>query len=152
MHRDRDFDLKQALPWNEPALTQDLELDTLLHAMAGDDEFLFDVARKALLSGLGNDVDTILYRQEILKDCLKNPEVVRELYNLTVEAIERAKKEWWGMSSHYPGSMLYSSIDLLELLVGHAQEAEGHRRRGRRPIRVGGLHRAVRDAREGAGR
>jgi hypothetical protein len=32
------------LPWNERALTQDLELNTLLHAMAGDDEFLFDVA------------------------------------------------------------------------------------------------------------
>ena len=118
MHRDRDFDLKQALPWNERDLTQDLELNTLLHAMAGDDEFLFDVARKALLSGLRNDVDTILYRQEIVKDCLKNPAVVRELYNLTVVTIARAKKDWWGMSSHYPGSMLYSAIDLLEFLLG----------------------------------
>ena len=118
MQRDHDFDLQQALPWNERALTQDLELDTLLHAMSGNDEFLFEVARKALLSGLRNDVDTILYRQEIVKDCLKNPAVVRELYDLMVETIERSKKQWWGISSHYPASMLYSSIDLLEFSSG----------------------------------
>ena len=66
-------------------------MDTLLHAMAGDDEFLFDVARKALLSGPRNDVDTILYRQDIVKDCLKSPAVVRELYDLTGETIEERR-------------------------------------------------------------
>ena len=118
MYRDRDFDLKHALPWNEPAVTQDLEVNTLLHAMAGDDEFLTDVARKALLSGFGNDADTILYRQKIVKDCLKNPEAVTQLYSLTVVAIGSAKRVWWGMSSHYPGSMLGGAIDLLEHLLG----------------------------------
>ena len=133
MHRNRDFDLQQALPWNERDLTQDLELGTLLHAMAADDEFLFEVARKALLSGLQNDVDTILYRQEVVKDCLKSPSVVTGLYNLTVEAIAVTKKGWWGISGHYPGSMLYSSINLMESLLGTlrklrgiAEEAAGH--------------------------
>ncbi len=88
MHRNRDFDLYQLpasnrygrrqdvdrgtllgkLLWNAPALLQDLELDTLLHAMAGGDEFVFEVAQQALFSGFTNDVDTILYRQAILKD------------------------------------------------------------------------------------
>jgi MutS domain V len=135
MHRDRDFDpsrllqdvtyrytrdvdRQQQLPPHERALIQDLDLDTLLHAMAGDDEFLLEVARKALLSGLRNNVDTILYRQEIVKDCLQNPAVIGELYNLTVEAIETTRKHAWGLSSHYPSSMLYSSTDFLEMLVG----------------------------------
>ena len=117
MHRDRDFDMKQSLPWNERALTQDLELDTLLRAMADNDEFLFDVARKAIFSGFQNDVDTILYRQEIIQDCLKNPAVVRDLYVLIVEAIERARKQWWGLSN-YPDSLLYSSIELIESSLG----------------------------------
>ncbi len=117
MHRDRDFDMKQSLPWNERALTQDLELDTLLRAMADNDEFLFDVARKAIFSGFQNDVDTILYRQEIVQDCLKNPAVVRDLYVLIVEAIERARKQWWGLSN-YPDSLLYSSIELIESSLG----------------------------------
>lgn len=125
MYRDRDFNLQQELPWNERALTQDLELDTLLHAMAGDDEFLFDVARKALLSGLRNDVDTILYRQDAIKDCLRNSAVVRELYDLTVETIVGTRKYGWGITGHYPSSMLYSSIDLLESVLGMLRKLRG---------------------------
>ena len=77
MYRDRDFDPDQLLRgamypyrrdlerWrpttsHEQALIQDLELDTLLSTMASNDEFLLEVARKALLDGLRNDVDTIL--------------------------------------------------------------------------------------------
>lgn len=116
--RDRDVDPRQQLPPHERALIQDLELDTLLRAMAGDDEFLFEVARTAILSGLRNDVDTILYRQQVLKDCLKNPAVVKELYDLAVKTIEGTRSSWWGMSSHYPSSMLYSSIDLLDSVLG----------------------------------
>jgi hypothetical protein len=114
MHRDRDFDSQGAIPWNERALVQDLELNTLLRAMGGDDEFLLEVMRKALLSGPQNSADAILYRQAAMSDCLKNPAVVREIYNLMGEVLGITKKHWWGMSSHYPSSMLYSSIGLLE--------------------------------------
>lgn len=114
MHRERDFDPEGAMPWNERSLAQDLELDTLLGAMAGDDEYLLEVVRKAVLSGLYNNVDVILYRQAAMNDCLKNPAVVRGLYDLMVDALTVTKKHWWGISSHYPSSMLYSSIALLE--------------------------------------
>ena len=73
MYKDRDFDLKRKLPPNEQALIQDLELNTLFNAMALGDTFLLEVARKRVLCGVNNDPDTILYRQNILKDCLKNP-------------------------------------------------------------------------------
>ena len=118
MHRDRDFDMAAKCPHNKGDMTQDLELDALFHAMGGDDEFLLDIARKALLSGLLNDVDTILYRQAILKDCLNNPMVVRELYNLMVEAIEAERKQWFGIFSRYPGAILHGSIQLLQMFVG----------------------------------
>jgi hypothetical protein len=118
MHRYRNVDRQQQLPPHEQALIQDLELDTLLHAMAGDDEFLLEVARKALLSGLRNDLDTILYRQQIVKDCVENPNVLRGLYNLCVEATEVPRRQWWGLSSAYPSSLLYSAIELLEFLLG----------------------------------
>ena len=113
----RDADRQPQLSPHERALFQDLELDTLLQAMASGDEFLFEVGRKALFSGLRNDVDTILYRQETMKDFLKNPVGVRQLYNLTVEAIQGTRKHSWGISSHYPSSMLYNSLDLLEQLL-----------------------------------
>jgi len=117
MHRDRDFDIHQALPWNATALTQDLELETLCKAMSGGDEFLFDIARRVLLCGLQNDRASILYRQDCLKDCLNNPDVVRDMYNLIVATLEAARREWWGLASKYPSSVLYSSNDVLSAFV-----------------------------------
>jgi DNA mismatch repair ATPase MutS len=117
LHRDRDFDIEQQLPSNEPALTQDLELRTLFRAMAADDEFLLDVARKVMFSSLKNDVATILYRQEILKDCLKKPAVIRELYDLAVEAIDVKKKHYFGLFSKFPGSILHGSIGAMRMFV-----------------------------------
>jgi hypothetical protein len=60
--------------------------------MALGDKFLFEVAKKAVLTGLDNDLDTILYRQNVLKDCLKNSSIVRAIYDIAVESIEREKK------------------------------------------------------------
>jgi len=117
MHRDRDFDLDQALPWNAQALTQDLELETLLRAMAGDDPLVLDVAAKNLLCGWRNDLGTILYRQAILKDCLKNPAAVRSLYSLAVEVIEKKRAKWFGVFGRYPGGILYEAIQLMQLFV-----------------------------------
>jgi DNA mismatch repair ATPase MutS len=117
MHKDQDFDLQRKLPWNHQALTQDLELNTLFSAMALHDKFLFEVAKSGILSGLGNDLSTILYRQNILKDCLKNPSIVRNIYDLSVEAIECVKKSWWYFSSKYPSTILHGSIDVLQMLV-----------------------------------
>ena len=137
MHRDKDFELYRrasenryarrqdvdrdtllrALLWNAPALMQDLELNTLLRAMAGADEFVFEVAQQALLLGLRNDVDTILYRQAILRDCLKNPVVVRKLYDLMTAVAEETRRQWWTLSGSYPSSMLYGSVDLMEAFL-----------------------------------
>ncbi len=121
MHRDQDFDLQRELPANEPELTQDLELNTLFNAMARGDKFIFEVAQKAVLAGL-SDLDTILYRQNILKDCLKNPSITRDIYNLAVELIENKKKHWWGLSSGLPSSLLYSSVETLRMFVIQLKE------------------------------
>lgn len=97
MYKDQDFDLKQPLPSNEQVLTQDLELNTLFNAMSLGDDFLFDVARISILSSL-SDLDTIRYRQDILKDCLKNPSIVRQIYQIPIESIQNNKEE---LARHY---------------------------------------------------
>ncbi len=118
LYKDQDFDLQQKLPWNAQALTQDLELNTLFNAMALGDEFLFAVAKKAVLSGLHNDLDTIRYRQNILKDCLKNPSIVREIYAIAVEAIESEKKIFFGFFRKSPTTILRRSIEVLQMFMG----------------------------------
>jgi len=118
MYKDRDFDLRQELPWNEQALTQDLELNTLFNAMALDDKFLFEVAKKAVLSGFQHDPDTIRYRQDILKDCLKNSSIVRDIYDIAVESIENKRRQWYGIFSYSsPTSILHSSIEKLQMFM-----------------------------------
>jgi len=116
LHRDRDFDSKQNLPSNAQALIQDLELNTLFTAMAIKDEFLFNVVKQAVLTGL-NDPDSIRYRQDILRDCLNNPAVVREIYQIPIQSIQNKHKKWLGIFSKYPGSILSSAIELLEMFV-----------------------------------
>lgn len=117
MHKDRDFDLKQKLPPNKDALAQDLELNTLFNAMALGDSFLFDIVTKAVLSG-ALDLDTIRYRQDILRDCLKNASLVREIYQIPIESIENKQKRWMGIYSRYPSGILASSIEMLQMFVG----------------------------------
>ena len=72
LYRAKEFDRDQKLPWNEQFLIRDLELDTMINAMAAEDEFFAEIAKKVLLTSLDNDIETILYRQDILKDCLQN--------------------------------------------------------------------------------
>jgi len=121
MFKDKDFDLQQKLPPGEQALTQDLELNTLFNAMALGNEFLFEVVKKAVFLSL-SDLDTIIYRQNILKDCIKNPSIVRDIFTLAGEAIECRKKTFWGISSYSPSSILYNSVGLLQMFVGKLKE------------------------------
>jgi DNA mismatch repair ATPase MutS len=118
MYRDRDLDLQRELPLNEPALTQDLELNTLFNAMARGDNFIFEVARKTVLSSL-SDLDTIFYRQDILKDCLKNPLIAKDIYDLAVESIESKNKHYyWFFGSHAsPSSILSTSVAMMQTLI-----------------------------------
>jgi hypothetical protein len=117
LYRDRDFDLQQALPANEPELTQDLELDTLFTAMAGDDSFVFEVVKKVVLAGLKNDVADILYRQRVLRDCLTHPAIIRQMYDIAVETIVTEKKHYFGIFRDYPDVILQRSVDVLQMFV-----------------------------------
>jgi len=116
MFRDRDFDLQQTLPPNEQELTQDLELNTLFDAMALDDDFLREAARKAVLQGV-KDPQAIRYRQDILKDCLNNPDVVRDIYRIPIESIANKRRHWMGIFSYYPGGVLSNSIELMQMFM-----------------------------------
>jgi len=116
MHRDRDFRLGENLPPNTVELTQDLELDILLDAMAAGDSFLREVAKNSIFASL-RDPKSILYRQKILADCLSAPKVIREMYAIAIEAIESERKVWSLMWERDAGSALHRSAEVLQLCV-----------------------------------
>ena len=113
LFRDRDPDLARKFTPREIALVQDLGLDTLFSAMAQDDKFLLDVAEKTVLDSLA-DVDAILYRQAILRDCIKNPEIVRSLYQNCLDAIESERQHSRYFFSRSPSSLVSKCRDVLE--------------------------------------
>ena len=130
MYRDRDFDpgrlmvrrekksrhsrkadqvpsLQDVLPWNEEALRQDLGLDVLFNAMSLGDSFLLDVVKVAMLQSL-TDIETIHYRQHAYTDCYKNAQIVREMYQIAIDAIEGERKNYWSFFARYPSGVPFN--------------------------------------------
>jgi len=122
LYRDRDFDNRAALPPGHQDLIQDLELTTLLRAMAAGDKFLFEVSAKALLASL-HDPEAIRYRQRVLADCLAQPDVIREMYVVAVGALED-KRHLWGYGGSYqtPPSNLSGAVRHLEGYVARLRQ------------------------------
>src|SRR5581483_4840169 len=97
-------------------LTQDLELETLWAAMAAGDEFLYETAKRAILSSLADPAE-IRYRQGVLVDCLEHPDIVRRMYGLALEALESERKvgSLWHRAG--PDRILSRSVAILRLHV-----------------------------------
>ncbi|HVW70170.1 MAG TPA: hypothetical protein VHB68_14425 [Steroidobacteraceae bacterium] len=125
MYLDQDFETAAKSPANAAALVQDLELETLLRAMGGEDEYLLGVARKALLASL-TDPLTIRYRQHILTDCLEHPAVIRRAYALAVAAIEGERKIWgWTSLRRSADATLHRSLEVMRLFLPMLRNLRG---------------------------
>jgi MutS domain V len=124
MYPDRDFDLEQDLPPNEADLSSDLELDTLLQAMAGGDKFLFDVARHGLHSGPASPAE-IVYRQHVLADCVAQPGVVRDFYDVAVAAITGERHLFGWTLRDSPDSVLFRARQAIQLYLDMFRRLRG---------------------------
>lgn len=100
----------------ESDLIQDLELETIWNAMAAGDGLVYVSARSAMLASLAT-VDQIRYRQAVLSDCLAQPDVVREMYGLAVQAIAEERKIFRGFFSNQGASLLHRSVTVLEAFL-----------------------------------
>jgi hypothetical protein len=116
MYADHDFALDAALPVNEPDLAADLELGTLLDAMASGDKFLLAMARQGLHSGLTDPVE-ITYRQHVLADCIAQPGVVNDLYDLAVETADADRHVFGFLFRDSPDSILTRSRQVMALYL-----------------------------------
>ncbi|MGI0067588.1 MAG: MutS-related protein, partial [Thermoplasmata archaeon] len=114
---DREMDFKTPVPRQRAATAQDVELESILAAMAQDDAFVHDLARTVLLSPL-EDVAAIRYRQQVLADCARHPEVVREVYEIANSAT-RAERSEWGSFVRSPELVLDRAIRVLTQFVDH---------------------------------
>jgi len=115
MFRNRDFDPQIKLPQNTDELLCDLELETILQAMCRGDKLLYEVAKPALLTSLVNSKE-IIYRQQVLQDCINQPKAIREIYVIAVEAVSRERRIYRTSFSRASG-ILRRSIEVLEMFT-----------------------------------
>lgn len=118
---DSDFDFGAELPPGHEDMIQDLELDTLLTAMASRDKFLHDVCTRVLLTSV-TDPEVIRYRQQILADCVSHPEVIRQMYDIAVGALRDKRGIWGFLSSRNPSSILSGAVNQLDVLVARLRQ------------------------------
>jgi hypothetical protein len=123
LYRERDFEWRAGLPPGHEDLIRDLELGTLLQAMAAGDKLLYEVSAKVLLTCL-DDPEAIRYRQQVLADCLAHPEVIRQMHAVAVGALQDKRGLWGGYGGSYQNasSNLSGAVGHLEAYVARLRQ------------------------------
>ncbi len=117
----QDFDLSAPTKQETDPITSDLELETVFQAMSCGDTVIDGTVRSVLLRYL-QEPDTILYRQEIVRDCLLHPAEIRQLYQITLNALEAKKKGHWWLSSSYLPALFSGAVDILDCFLTYLDE------------------------------
>lgn len=114
LYRNHDFTMQES-GFGRKELTADLEMERILSAMADNDKLIYDVCSNLLFHPL-QSADAIRYRQEVLLDCIHNPEAVRKLYGITIDTQKRKSESWsWLSSGQYLSSNFSNAINLLRI-------------------------------------
>jgi hypothetical protein len=131
LYQDRDFDFVAGRPPGHEDLIRDLELTTLIEAMAAGDNFLAEVSAQVLLTCL-YDPEAIRYRRQVLADCLAQPEVIRQMSAVATGALQDKRHLWGGYGGSYQSvsSNLSGAVGYLDAYVARLRQlrqiADGH--------------------------
>jgi hypothetical protein len=128
---------------NENELMEDLNLHAIFQAMARGDHYLYDTVKSVVLSGL-TDTNTILYRQEVLKDCIGGRNTIGRLYDIAAAAMEEAADYQQYARPNFTKMIsmtvkVMNSVKLLEMLAGRLEELAGLSRPARKGMHSKGL-------------
>jgi len=121
LYRGADFDVLADLSGHSDDLIQDLELTTVLRAMAAGDKFLYQISARVILTSL-TEPGAIRYRQQVLADCIAQPDIIRQMYSLAVAALEDKRRVWGYWPSQRPTSILSGAVSQLEVLVSRLHD------------------------------
>jgi DNA mismatch repair ATPase MutS len=111
---------------NKNEIIQDLNLDIIFKSMARNDKYIYKIVRSVMTNCL-TDKMTVLYRQEILSDCIKNYEKFNEIYELSSQTIEATEKftdyiKKANVSMVSNAVNVLHSLELLGILVDHLEK------------------------------
>jgi len=117
MFADHDFNPVHEDKPGDGDLIQDLDLSTLWAAAANGDQTIHTAVRTAMLEPL-HDPSQIIYRQDVLADCLARPDVIAALYALARDTMHQEHEiRRAGFFSHSSEALLNRSVAALQLFV-----------------------------------
>ncbi|MBM2613969.1 hypothetical protein JIG36_00170 [Actinoplanes sp. LDG1-06] len=94
------------------SVAADLGLAAVIEAMAGGDPVIAETARVVLLA-MPPSAEHIAYRQQVLTDCVREPGLARELYDLAGRAVEVHENASRAVFFATPETLLNQSIGTL---------------------------------------
>lgn len=101
-------------------LSLDLGLTPILDAMALGDAYLRDVAER-VLSAPPLTPEQIVYRLDVLDDCLSAPAAIRELYELAATAAKAKQRVHAWLTTNHCGAILRASVSILRDLTTYLE-------------------------------
>ena len=105
------------LPDHQADLRRDLDLDSVVEAMANGDDLVRDVCLRCLLADPISIAD-VRHRQAILTDLLAHPQQARTLYQIASDASEVKRRIRIGLFNRdHPAWILRSAISILTELT-----------------------------------
>ena len=110
--------------WAE--VSRDLEIDTLIDAMAAGDAYVRGAVAAVIPEAVGvGDAAVVAHRQAALRDVLARSEAIGELYGKVVAAIDSRKQHLFGLDMlgrYGAGTTLRAAADMLQDLIRHLQQ------------------------------
>ncbi|GAB2546951.1 MutS-related protein [Gracilibacillus alcaliphilus] len=106
---------------HDQVLMQDLQLEPLLRTMAQHDHYIYKTTMKIILHTETN-VNTLHYRQQIIKDGLKNPDFFTNIYSIASEIVAESEIYQATMKPNYYMTVpirekFKTAITLLEVIL-----------------------------------
>lgn len=95
---------------------KDLGLEILVTKMVAGNKFMYDCI-KPILMDMQQDKETILYRQEVLKDVLENEEASKEIFSQINALDSEIKTHYMGILEKSASAVVSSSNYLMELCL-----------------------------------
>lgn len=111
-----DLDVDAPPPPGSDDLVEDLELPTVVEAMAGGDRLVAETATAVLVAGTG-DPAVIRYRQEILRDIERDPSLVSEPYRIAGQTLDEERADRGVLFGRTPQTRLLAATKSLEITV-----------------------------------
>lgn len=122
LFKNKDFDWDKKILEYEKNLIQDGELETILNSMTKKCIEEKENIKKILISSLIKK-EEIIYRQEILKDCIKYYEIIQELRTIAENAlVEEKEARNLSLLSDYPGAIINESIRGIHIFIKYLKE------------------------------